>query len=545
MRYFQIYILTIMLLTISIFAVQAQTQGNTTQGQFFNNSGNAQTNNSLSNTGQSNSTFGRGNQNSTFGNGSQMNGQSGDQNRTPRRTSRRGESQTTGTGASDLQGARNRPARPTRPGPSEGNPPESTDTGVSVMQSSASSETPVNRQTLAPRPKLRRVATIYLDARNQTVALNQPFTVDVKVSVPEEMAFDKLAFTLRYSPEDLLPIEGIDSKKQWIPARTVQTLPEGGGDEAPSPDVGKTSKLAPAGFLLAGAAGKTSVIANGIDPKAGMIQFAADTPNASRTGISVIARLTFVPLRETKETRIEFIFADPKIAIDRDLPLTFLHKNDQDVLGTSSNPQDGVIPLDLAIISSIAAELTERTDERETQERTVTLQLVPRQQEADTGDEIEVDVVLSNPEKKTIDRVDLLVLYNPRVLEALDASPALPGVNIDGRSYKKQFPFDYPMLNIVDTGKGIIDYRQRAVKNSIRSDGVLATIHFHALRPTKKTTLRLLVNETGEVPTTGVSFRNEDRLGNPEDPFDGFQTTSLTVQATTAYLQEYLENAGS
>jgi len=59
-----------------------------------------------------------------------------------------------------------------------------------------------------------------------------------------------------------------------------------------------------------------------------------------------------------------------------------------------------------------------------------------------------------------------------------------------------------------------------------------------AIRPTKKTTLRIFMNENGEEPTTGIFYRTMDRLGDPANPYDGVKTTSISVRPTTAYLQK-------
>ncbi|MGC9329192.1 MAG: cohesin domain-containing protein, partial [Candidatus Hinthialibacter sp.] len=296
--------------------------------------------------------------------------------------------------------------------------------------------------------------------------------------------------------------------------------------------------------LLAGDASKFEILHNSIDHQKGLIFLDMKTIEGPSTLEGPVASLTLVPLRETS-AHVAFQFVHP---FERDPvkePFTRLMLADRDQLGTRFSQADGVVHLDLPIYETLdkakrkpqilkAGEPSEEGEDG----APIQLSLSPRRSEVNVGEIIHVDVVISNPDRKLFDAVNLLIAFNNRVFEPVDADEGAPGINIADEKYFDEFPLDFPVVNIVDQEKGIIDYRKKAMRKPCRSEGVLATIQLRAVHPTKKTTFRLFLSETRQEPTTGLSFRYKDLLGDPRDPFDGVETCSLGVRPTTAYLDK-------
>ncbi len=427
-----------------------------------------------------------------------------------------------------------RPSAPSRSMSPSTSPGSTSD--LTILNSGAGRPMGTIKKTSVPSPVLRKVTTLYLDATSQAVQINTPFTLDVKLSAPDSLTFDSLSFAIRFNPKDLIPIQGVDSSEKWIPANAVDYLPKERDENILS------------NFVFASDSDTTKVQTNTIDLRDGLVRFSVTHPNFSCSGTKVIARLVFVPLRPFVYSAIDFIFSDDAHSETDSKPITHLFKGNQDVLGLSSNATDGVVGIDFHTaesenptsknrISNKTSPHEESSQEMKEGDLPTCLQLINRQSSIHVGDTFEVDIHFSNPDNKTIDQMNLLILYNPKVLEVVDSNDSAPGVNIDDQKYQDQFPFDYPILNLADPEKGIIDYRKRAVRSLVRGDGIIGTIQFRSIRPTTKTSLRMLVNETGQEPTTGVFYRDQDLLGDRDDPYDGFKTTSVSVNATFAYLR--------
>ncbi|MEW6234981.1 MAG: cohesin domain-containing protein [Candidatus Omnitrophota bacterium] len=434
---------------------------------------------------------------------------------------------------------------------------------------------PASKPAKQAEIKTRQSAVLYLSTRDTIVLVDEPIPVDVVLANPKKNTYNKISFSLKYNPKELKPVAGKDSLDQWIPAASVSySLDDSDKVEAkaaaPNAETVNTN-AAPAAsaktdkatleeknaadaappvktqtpFIIQKKAEVFKVVDNTVDDLNGIITFSAAVTGDNINESGVVARITFLTLAESSSSSLEFLYEEPGKEGEGDL-LTALSSAKEDRLGATSNPYDGTINLDFQIVSSYekakSKPIVKRADERDSETSediyNTRLRLISRQENVDVGEPIDVDIYLDNKDKAQIDSVSLLIAYNPRCLEVIDSDDFASGVNIDDKEYKKDFPFDFPKMNTVDADKGIVDYRKMGYKVPIRGDGVLATIHFKTLRPTKKTTLRVFLNESGEDPTTGIFYRYKDRLGDPKDPFDGVTTCSVSVQATAAYIKK-------
>lgn len=417
--------------------------------------------------------------------------------------------------------------------------------------------------------KTRPTAMFYVDTPNPSLVVNQPFPVIVALSNRGKVEYDHLAFTLYFDPADLEPISGVDEGGAGKPLTAIPLTP-------PAPEAGKDEKAAAAasteegaekgaekpasdaadtgdvvGSFLAKNQDQYKILRNEVDAAKGMIRFEAETVGQTSKDSGRITQLQFMPKRVTS-TSLSFVFSDPFGGDDEgNGKWTALTLKGADQLGSRFMEADGVVNLNLnvyetlekarqkPVVKDLKAQSKDVSGDAEAFGTQITL--VPRQEQIDVGDEVDVDVVLDNPHAEMIDAVSLLIAYNPRVFEAVDLDDFSPGVNLSDEEYRAKFPFDFPMVNEIETDKGVIDYRKKSVKKPIRADGVFATFRLRAVRPTTKTTFRVFLNEKGGEPTTGAFYHFQDRLGDPADPFDGVTTCSLTVRPTTAYLSKLVK----
>jgi hypothetical protein len=536
--------------TCIFFALAALLAALPSNAQLFNNNNNNSMNNQYSNNNQSNynnSMFQQ--QNSGYNNNNQ--GNSSQSNSRSRSNRSRSRSQTDGQNTANSRNTRSNPASTTAAPNATGNvkskgnrPPASTGgaagEGVQV-QGGAPQGSSSNAKAGARRPvadqTIQQNAILLLKSSTSVGVLNDPLIVSVELANKKKEEIDRLAFTLRYDPQDLLLAVEKGADGNWVKANTIP-LPASSPKDA-SASVSGAAKIS----LLASDSSKFKIVQNLVDSQNGLISFEMTAIGKPVAVDGAIVLLTFVPIREA-QTTVAFQFINPIKREPEKEPITCLTLAGEDQLGTRFSKSDGVINLDLSIYKSqedaerepLIAKSGDKADEDEEKGAPITLSLDVRDGEVSVGDTVNVDVVVSNPDRKSFDAVNLLIAYNPHVFEPVDGDKNAPGINVNDSENKERFPMDFSVVNNIDKEKGIIDYRKKAMRKPCRAQGVLATIQLRALRPTTKTTFRLFLSETRQEPTTGVSFRFQDRLGDASDPFDGVKTCSVGVRATTASL---------
>lgn len=402
--------------------------------------------------------------------------------------------------------------------------------------------------------RTRDSAMLYLKPARSVTGVSEPVRVDVVLANSARVEYDEVRFQLKYDPNRMQVVDASEPGG-WTPLRRMRTIPTDSEqtelDEANNMSGNNTK------FLLDKTNNPFVVQTNRVNAEAGTIDFAMSAPDGKGNDAGIIARFSVLPLVVDDSADMRFQFTDVNgEAGSVDNLLTYLKLKGEDKLGSSYDPADGVIHLDLSVMSSMGGDgerarqkITRSDGERrfeddENATGSMQLQLIPRQPLVDVGDTLEVDVYLSNPLGEEFDAVSLLLAFNPRVLQPIDADEYASGINIDNEAAKAEFSFDFPLLNSVDADKGLVDYRRRSMRKPLTGEGVIATMRFRAVKPTAKTTFRILVNGEGEDPTTGVFHRGGDRLGAPSDPYDGFATTSLAIRPTMAYINKLKEAAG-
>ncbi|MDP8245250.1 MAG: hypothetical protein P9L94_14295 [Candidatus Hinthialibacter antarcticus] len=402
--------------------------------------------------------------------------------------------------------------------------------------------------------RTRDSAMLYLKPSRSVSAPNEPVTVDVMLSNTARVEFDELRLQLRFDPSIVKVVQAGDDG-EWADAKALRVVPT--EDEQTRLDEANNLSGKKTKFILDPANNKYEVTANEVKASEGVIDFKVNAVDKSGSDTGILARFTAIPQPGNDMVSIGFQFADvssTKVAT-KDSLLTYLRLDGKDQLGSSYDPADGVISLEVSILDGdedlssrnqiTRADRERRFDGEDDGTGMVQLHLLNQEPVVDVGDTVEVDVYLQNPDNEEFDSLSLLVAFNPRILEPIDGDEIASGINLDESEGKAKFSFDFPLLNSVDSEKGLIDFRRRSLNKSVSQQGVVATVRFRAVRPTKKTTFRILVNGKGEDPTTGVFFRGQDRLGASIDPFDGFTTTSISVRPTMAYLNKLRKSSGN
>ena len=402
--------------------------------------------------------------------------------------------------------------------------------------------------------RTRDSAMFYLKPSRSVSAPNEPVTVDVMLANTARVAFDELSLQLKFDPANVKVVQHGDDD-EWIDAKELRILPS--EDEQTQLDEANNLSGKKTRFILDPTNNKYEVTENQVEASEGSIKFKVKAVDKSGSDTGILARFTAIPQPGFDMAKIGYQFADvckDKVGTKNSL-LTYLRLEGKDQLGSSYDPADGVISMEVSILDGdddfssrnqiTRADRERRFDGENDESGMVQLHLLSQEPVVDVGDTVEVDVYLQNPDNEEFDSVSLLVAFNPRILEPIDGDEVASGINLDESEGKAKFTFDFPLLNSIDSEKGLIDFRRRNLNRPISQQGVVATVRFRAVRPTNKTTFRILVNAKGEDPTTGVFYRGQDRLGAPVDPYDGFTTTSISVRPTMAYLNKLRKSSGN
>lgn len=485
----------------------------------------------LNNQNTQNST-GFGGSNPQFNNQNQQSSQQGgERRRSGRRSSRDGQSQGLDAPASSSDSRRSSTrTKPTGNASSNGGAAGG-GASISVLGGAPDANGTQSKQAEPRQVNVRPVNVFYLASTSSVMTINQPFSVDVKLSMPKAEAIDSLALKLRYDPAVLLPIQGKLESGEWAPANTVDySLVE--------QDPALSSKDRP-NVMFADDANAGRIVSNQINPSRGEIDFQTSALDLKKSGSYFIATLMFVPLQAVERSEIRFAF-EP-LGGETPLPSTHLLSAGQDWLGSSDNASDGVVPLYFSVIDPNVAPIrsNQMTSSRDSApmeasgKRPAQLALHLEDDQIETGGEFNVLVSISNPDHRSIDELNLFLLYNPNVMQAVEGRAVL----LAETAAQPMLPFDFTIHHEIDLQKGVIDLRKRASRSAVREGGLCAVIPFRALKPTTKTTIRLLIDGKGKAPTTGAFHKNRDALGDETDPYDGCVTTSVSIRPTAAYLE--------
>ncbi|MBI1290066.1 hypothetical protein GC173_02315 [bacterium] len=211
---------------------------------------------------------------------------------------------------------------------------------------------------------------------------------------------------------------------------------------------------------------------------------------------------------------------------------TALTNKGRDILGSARDPGDGTLNMVVTVLPEdpreAAALLTDPSVYQHTTDKIggVRLSLVPQPEPIIVGEPFYVDVVLDNRIFSMLDGVNLLIAFDPDVIQVADADKdnwITRETNVLDGPFREMFPWDLHIDNIVYQGLGLIKYRVATTDGEMTRGkmGPIARIYAIAKRPTEGSPLVFKFSKRPRSHATGAVYVGEDTLGDSKDPFDG------------------------
>ena len=229
----------------------------------------------------------------------------------------------------------------------------------------------------------------------------------------------------------------------------------------------------------------------------------------------VVLRLLWRARRPASHTAIQFAFDDEE---RDDQPHTAIYSREQSILGTRTDPADGVLSGSLMIEQIDREERIFQGKAEELREMylgsigataDVGLELIGPEEPPRVGEEFVVRVALNNPQGAIIDAVDFAVLYDPEVLRAVDKDRfnwITSGMNVHDGPYHSRFPWDIHKSNEIRNQRGLALYRKGLSTGRALPSEPFADIHFRAIAPTNRTSIGFSRGRTGMPNMTSVRY---------------------------------------
>ena len=136
---------------------------------------------------------------------------------------------------------------------------------------------------------------------------------------------------------------------------------------------------------------------------------------------------------------------------------------------------------------------------------------------------------MDNPRGVSVDDVEIIIKYSTKYLDIIDMDSDLPGVNLESDNRLAHNVGVQVILNLVDTEKGIIQFRLKAMTKDAYVGGKIATIRMVGKKRCLYTPLEFMFPKSINLPGTKVTRNNHDILGWDNDPKDGIISGGVTV----------------
>jgi hypothetical protein len=267
-------------------------------------------------------------------------------------------------------------------------------------------------------------------------------------------------------------------------------------------------------------------------PERGLIQIGLEFPSVREDLSASFLTIRWRARREVRSTQVIFMEGGDEG------PFVGLVGGGS-ILGSPHRVASGLIDATVRVHPNYDVDLIEDGDgvtlphfdlgiSEELPEGGIGLRLVPRREALGVGEVIDVDVVIDNPEAVRADSVTLFVEFDPqtlRVIDTHDGNWIERHVNIWDGGYHLLFPFDVHLANHADNERGSVHYSMGFTEEMPLPSGVIATIRFQALQPSRDLTVQF------NPEWTSVRFLGEDLLGDPLTPDDGMVGLRLNVSA--------------
>lgn len=328
---------------------------------------------------------------------------------------------------------------------------------------------------------------MFLEPGDQKVKLGQEFETALVFNNAKRETPDKLRAVLKYDPSLVMPMGAVKKPVE---------------DLLVSPEAFDAKVFAEEGLVVVEASVKS---------------FPTGGPRSWAT-------VRWQTLAPTPQSEIHFVTRS-------DEP-TAVFAGELNILGDSGTGIEGVIGAEFQIVGSDDAatgreELTESlvdapygTMYGAPASPSIGLHLVAPANPVRVGDSFFVDVFLDNAAGVQVDMVDLVINYDPSVLQVVDYDEQNwieKGVNIFDGAYRRKYPFDVHLENKAENG--MIRYRMGISRpDYVLTSGRMASILFKALRPARKASVEYVLGmdqpTASSVSHLGNELLNEQNVLN-------------------------------
>lgn len=224
------------------------------------------------------------------------------------------------------------------------------------------------------------------------------------------------------------------------------------------------------------------------------------------------------------ETKKAVDYSEIDFSFDKKRP-TALLSGGKDVLGSHNIKMDGVIAGSLMVVDENAKETRNRkgeyyegySDDVNTIniKGKVSLSLKSDKKFFKEGDEVVVDVNLSNPNNVTFDNLNIWMKFDPSKLQVVDWDSGnwiKSGVNVYDALSKRQYPFDFHKRNYVNNENGEIDYRMGISEIKSFPSGTLFKVKFAVKKTASIEDIYFVRAGKTDMPNTTLTCLGHDVL---------------------------------
>lgn len=269
-----------------------------------------------------------------------------------------------------------------------------------------------------------------------------------------------------------------------------------------------------------------------VDPMFGLLLYEAQLKEPLALNNTPILSVKWKAKETTRETRIEFG--------SRDDTFTALLNEDQDILGNPKDPSDGTLNMTVKVLPEDPREAEAFLNDpmlfanEGAKVGGIKFSMIPPSESIVVGEPFHVDLMIDNKAFSNIDNLEILLTFDPSILQLLDADKdnyiTLRSNILDG-PFHDEFPWNFHVDNSIYQTRGIVSYRVGSDNpDFIRGKtGVFARIYAVAKRPTAGTPLVFRFSKKARVSGTKATFNGQDALGDSTVFGDGTKGLLLTV----------------
>jgi hypothetical protein len=207
------------------------------------------------------------------------------------------------------------------------------------------------------------------------------------------------------------------------------------------------------------------------------------------------------------------------------------------LLLTSFNPKGGTIPAGITVSareSSSKYMPIIKGRFKNTQTGNVRIALDSNTPRVAVGEEFDVDVKFSNPDRVILDQVSLFIKFDPKKLEVVDRDRGnwiRRETNIWDGLFHAAYPFDLHMKNEASNTRGEIEYKMGLLDKKVLPSGTMARVRFRAKETAMLSDIRLVFRDdtTADLPSTDVTYLGNSLLPHLDKESRLLASTAVSI----------------